>query len=227
MNCKKSKKLLLDYLEDSLTHDKREAVKNHLSQCEHCAAELAQLERLKEGLLSLDVPEQGPDFWEKFNASLSEKLAAEEMPAADHGIIPGAILGQPRLALAAGVMTILLVAALAVAGLVLSQNTNRPEATIPDIALDFSQMSTAEIENLNVEFFLKNGTNGTESALSDVSDEEMESIEDELMVLMEEDLASASEDMVSDDIYEQTVYDLLDELSYEEIEEVFKELGLT
>jgi len=227
MNCKKTKMLLLDYMEDSLAHNKREAVKNHLSECEQCRAELSQLERLKEDLLSLEAPERGTDFWENFTARLSQKLAAEEASPAGRAFRPGTILGQPRFALAAGAMTILLIAMLAVAGLVISQNITKPGATIPDIALDSREMAMIDIENLEVEFFLKNGTNGTDLTLSDLSDEEMESIEDELMVLMEEDLASASEDMVPDDIYEQTVYDFLDELSYEEIEQVCKKLGLT
>jgi hypothetical protein len=227
MNCKKSKKLLLDYMENSLADERRAAVESHLSQCERCRAELSQLERLKKDLQSLETPEQGTEFWEHFNARLAQKLASEEVSTTGHGLRSGTLLGQPRFALAAGLMTILLVALLAVAGLVISQNTNKPETTIPDIALDSREMATIDIKNMEVEFFLKNGTNGTDLTLSDVSDDEMESIEDEIMSLMEEDLASASEDMVPDDIYEETVYDLLDELSYEEIEQVYKKLGLS
>lgn len=230
MNRKKAKKLLVDYLEDSLAAGPREAVENHLSQCERCRDELSLIEKVKENLVSLDAPDPGDEFWRNFNRKLSQKLAVEEAPASHPGFTFGYLTGRPRIALAAGVMTILLIALLAVgAFLVISVSPGRAP-TIPDIALNSSEIATIDLNGIEIEFFLKNGDTGIDldaAELSDLSEEEMETLEEDLFVLMGEDWASASEDMVPDDIYEPTVYDLLDELSYEEIEALYRELGLT
>jgi hypothetical protein len=229
MNCKKAKKLLLDYSEDSLAGDKRRAVDNHLSRCELCRSELAQMEKLKQRILSLESPEHDADFWRNFDGKLAQKLAGEaEYPA--HGGLAARhpLLRQPGVAFAAAATTILLIAVLAVIGLVVFPAPPRQPGTMPDIAWDTDELAIIDLENVEIEFFLENGDNGTEALLADLSDEDMEMLEDDIVLLLEEeDLQSASEDMVLDDIYEQTVYDSLDALSLEEIEELYNRLGLT
>ena len=101
MNCKKAKKLLVYYVEESLADGRRKAVENHLSQCERCRAELSEIQKLKENLLSLDAPEPGADFWRDFDGRLAQELATEEASAPTRGFAAGPLSWQPRLAFVA------------------------------------------------------------------------------------------------------------------------------
>jgi hypothetical protein len=227
MNCKKAKKLLIDYAEESLANGRRKAVESHLSQCECCRAELSEIQSLRESLLALEATEPGADFWDDFNRNLSEKLAAEQASAPTRGFALGPLSMRPRLAFAAAVMTVLLVAVLAIVGFILLPGPPPLQKAVPPVALNGSDLDTIDLESLEVEYFLKNGHHVTDVAVGDLSEEEMEALEEEMFMLVGEDWDLASEDMVLGEIYEHTVYDMLDELSDEEMEALYKKLGLT
>ncbi len=231
MNCKKINALLVDYLEGVLAARQGEAIEKHLSQCERCREDLSLIEKVREELVSLEAADAGDEFWQNFNRKLSQKLAAEEAPTSHPGFNLGYLAGRPRIAIAAGVMTTLLIAVLAGAAFFLTMPEPPGGApTIPPVAMNSHDTERIDPNGFEIEFLLDTGDDGTDldsAELSDLSEEEMDTIEEQLFLLMGEDLASASEDMVPDDIYEQTVYDLLDELSYEEVETLYRKLGLT
>jgi hypothetical protein len=72
MNCKKIKKLLQLYIDDSLTFGEKQLVEQHLKECPACRAELKSFSsapRLVESLPEVFTP---PDFTEKLMSKISQ-----------------------------------------------------------------------------------------------------------------------------------------------------------
>ena len=72
MKCKKIKKLLQLYIDDSLTFGEKQLVEQHLKECSACRAELKSFSsalRLVESLPEVSTP---PDFTEKLMSKISQ-----------------------------------------------------------------------------------------------------------------------------------------------------------
>src|SRR5688572_32863612 len=73
MNCKQCSELLVDYSRDELPADVRWTVAGHLSTCNMCAAELAQLQGLDALLDQTEQP--SGQLRENFHARLANEVA--------------------------------------------------------------------------------------------------------------------------------------------------------
>ena len=105
MNCDRAAELLVDYSEGALSARKKRALQGHLSGCKGCRAELSQIERVKERLLSLDAPERDAEFWRRFGVNLSERLEGEK-----HVVTDRRLLWRALAPAAGGLLALLLLA---------------------------------------------------------------------------------------------------------------------
>ncbi|NQU07683.1 MAG: zf-HC2 domain-containing protein [Candidatus Abyssubacteria bacterium] len=211
MNCPDAKKLLVDYSEDTLSERKRRAVESHLSGCELCRGELSQIERLKERLSSMEAPEPDEKFWQRFGGKLSRRLEGEEAPS---GRRLSWQVGAPLAAVAAAAIVVVL-------SLLVFSGKDRLPQTGPELVREAPSVGTIQPGDATGydEFIL---------ALADLdigSNGDMEQETENMFFLIEEDLQSVPDDMVSYDIYEQTIDDYLDDLSPEELEDVYESLA--
>lgn len=214
MNCERARKILVDYSENALGAGKMRAVEEHLSGCGACRTELSQIKRVKERILLLDTPERDDEFWQRFGSRLSQKLEGEEAPAPDRRLLWRA--GLP-LATAAGIALVI--------GLLIFHVTDRPPSTVQKVAYEMVSMEATEASEPGYDIF--DGETFGESllAMADYSNEDIEEVADEMFLLIEEDLQAASEEMVLYDIYEQTIDDFLEDLSPEELDELYEGLA--
>jgi hypothetical protein len=74
MDCGKARELLSAYHDGELAPADRARVEEHLRDCAECAAALARLAEVDAGV---GVPDPGPEYWERFNRRVMERLAAE------------------------------------------------------------------------------------------------------------------------------------------------------
>jgi len=214
MNCERAKKMLVEYSEGVLAEGKKSAVESHLAGCEACRGELSQIERLKGSLLSLDVPERDAEFWRRFSDRLSQRLVDEEPAPAKRPL-----LWRAGLPIAATAVAALVVAILMFRGPV------EPPAAVPDVARRAVPAVAVESADVGYETFGENGYGESLLAMVDYSNGDIEEIAEDMFLLIEEDLQAASEDMIPYDIYEQSIYDFLDDLSPDELDDVYEGLA--
>jgi hypothetical protein len=82
MNCRKTQRLLVDYLEDSLAERAARSIRRHLASCDICRQELKLMKQIRENIALLSVPELSEKEWDAFQRALSEKLAVQNpLPA--------------------------------------------------------------------------------------------------------------------------------------------------
>lgn len=79
MDCVKTRTMLSAYHDGELAPADRERVDEHLRGCGECSAVLA---RLAEVDANVGVPEPGPEYWERFNRRVMERVEGEAAPAA-------------------------------------------------------------------------------------------------------------------------------------------------
>lgn len=221
MNCDKVRRLLVDYSEELLAEGKRRAVEEHVLKCQGCRSELVRIERVRQDLLSLEAPApeapaRDAEFWERFSAKLSRRLP-EEGPAAARRRLSW----QAALPLAAAVA----VAVLVMVSLVVFMGKDSGRVSTLQLAdeasgADSTELAMLELEALDEEAFIE-----TFLARADFTNGELEEYEDEMFSLIEDDLLDLSEEMITYDIYEQSIYDYLDDLSEEELEDVYESLA--
>ncbi len=219
MNCASVRKLLVDYSEGALAGSKVPAVERHLSRCELCSRELSKIEELKESILSLGAPERDADFWLEFNRKLSQRLADTERGAADRRL-----LRRPGFTFAAGVATVLLIVWLTVMWLIAFPGSPERGETAT-LARKASRAGIIGLDDVQPELLLPyTYDDGANPALADMSGEEMEQFAEDMLLLIEESWQPASDEIVLDAIYEQSIYDMVEDLSAEEFEEVYESL---
>ncbi len=212
MNCVRVRKALVDYSEDALAVRKRLRVERHLSECEACRSELSKIEQVKETILSLEVPERDAEFWRGFDKRLSQRLAGEQAaPALRRSS------WQPKLALA----TALAVAVLFVLGLLVLPELLEWRRTTPELIPQTTRLETVESGDVEPELLDTYASAEDMLALADLSSEEIEQVADDASLLLGEDWQLASDEEVIDDMYEQSVYDFMDDLTSEEYEEMY------
>ena len=226
MNCARIKRILVDYSEDSLGDGKMRLVERHLSGCEACRAELEGIETLKESVRSLDAPERDAEFWSRFDDELTLRLARTEEEKFIHGPRRWALI--PLAAAAAALIVVSLVMfggadddGVAPGVNVAVKSSEAPEVpAAPEVAeadeVDEVESAMAELEMLDDEML-----DDILLAQADLSNGEIDWDADDMLSLIEEDLSEASEEMVLEGIYEQSVYDFLEDLSEEEFEEAY------
>jgi len=216
MNCDKVRRLLVDYSEELLAEGKRRAVEEHVLKCQGCRSELVRIERVRQDLLSLEAPARDAEFWERFSAKLLRRLP-EEGPAEARRRLSW----QTALPLAAAVA----VAVLVMVSLVIFMGKDSGRVSTLQLAdevsgADSTELAMLELEALEEEVFIE-----TFLAQADFTNGELEEYEDEMFSLIEDDLLDLSEEMITYDIYEQSIYDYLDDLSEEELEDVYESLA--
>lgn len=72
MNCKKIKKLLQLYIDDSLTFGEKQLVEKHLEKCSECQAELKSLSAVVRLIKSLPEVSTSPNFTENLMSKISQ-----------------------------------------------------------------------------------------------------------------------------------------------------------
>lgn len=72
MNCKKIKKLLKLYIDDSLTFGEKQLVEKHLEKCSECQAELKSLSAVVRIIKSLPEVSASPNFTENLMSKISQ-----------------------------------------------------------------------------------------------------------------------------------------------------------
>ena len=217
MKCPKVKRVLVDYSEDSLGVTMRRAVEEHLSKCGKCRNELAQIESVKEEILSLEAPEPDAQFWRQFDAKLSRRLASEPVDE-------GAYAGRRRSLWRFEIPLVATGVAALVLGLILIFSGNEPGSESPQ--QQAGQVVTAgAIEQPVSEFSEDDIFIEMLMADNDFSNGDIEQDTEEMYSLIEEDLIDAPEGIILSDIYEETIYDLIEGLSDEELEEVYDDLA--
>jgi hypothetical protein len=120
-----------------------------------------------------------------------------------------------------------LIAVLVATAFFILQRPPQPATELPVIARETHDSLALYPANDRLEFFAQHGFESPERSLADLSEEELAVLEEEMFIVIGPDLEPASQAMVPEEIYEYTVYDMLDDLSYEDIETLCKELGLT
>jgi hypothetical protein len=212
MNCVRARRALVDYAEDALADRKRLRVERHLSECEACRSELSEIEKVRESILSLEAPERDAEFWRGFSGRLSQRLASE-------GAAPAvrSSLWRPKLSFAtAAVVTVLFVL-----GLVVLPRVLEWRRTAPELAPKTTRLETVESDDVEPELLDTYAYDEDMLALAALSSEEIEQLAGEAFLLLGEDWQPASDEQVIDDMYEQSMYDYLDDLAPEEYEEMY------
>jgi hypothetical protein len=112
MRCHKAQRLLLDYIGDELSREKRAEVEQHLKGCWACQAELARLQRVWDDLARQALPQKGEEFWQGFTARVMREVRrGRPMPAERKAplFFPGWRVLLPAAAAAAGIIIAVLV----------------------------------------------------------------------------------------------------------------------
>ncbi len=213
MKCERVKKLLVDYIEDALSRRKRQAIELHLSNCPLCSEEFLSIRRLRERLSSLEPPDRDSRFWENFNARLSGKLAQEEASVSRR---PDWLPMRPLAAAAA--VAIALAVSLVFSARLHERQIATNESGTPSASeeIDMSEWEVAVSDSY--------GDSEMRLALANLSAEEIGELDESLPTLADESKQTTSDEVALDRIYEQGMYDLLDELTSEECEELYSEL---
>jgi hypothetical protein len=73
MDCREIKKLLDQYIDNDLSKNASAAVRNHLSACRECGAELALLKKYKKEISSLKEAKAPADFLQQLNQRIDKK----------------------------------------------------------------------------------------------------------------------------------------------------------
>lgn len=212
MNCVRTRRALVDYAEDELAERKRLRIERHLSGCEACRSELSRIEEVRQSILSLEAPERDAEFWRGFNVRLSQRLASEAAAPAIRSS-----LWRPKLAFATAAM----VAVLFALGLVVLPKVLEWRRTTPELVPQTTRLETIESDDLEPELLEAYAYDENMLALAELSSEEIEQIAGEASLLLGEDWQPASDEQVIDGMYEQSIYDYLDDLAPEEYEEIY------
>jgi len=75
VKCDGAQELLIEYADGDLTPADEAAVRQHVSECDGCAAELADIEALRTLLADDGYVEPSSFYWTRFRAGLRRKLA--------------------------------------------------------------------------------------------------------------------------------------------------------
>jgi hypothetical protein len=218
MNCSRVKEILVDYVEGALSVRKKAAVKNHLSACETCRGELSRIETLKKNILSVETPELGADFWHQFNRNLSQRLAEFEKPTADRRF-----LRRPRLSFAAAAAMVLF----ALLSFGILRGTREPANTDPAPDPETTWVATIEPDDLDIGLFISDDYDEADVYLSDGDTETIEQFADDLLMVANGDFELLFEESLFEDSDEESLNEMIEDLSEEEFEELYRRMEST
>jgi anti-sigma factor RsiW len=74
MDCRETRELLIAFHDGELPEADRARVEAHLAGCDGCRALLSDLARTDD---AVGVPDPGPEYWERFNARVMDRVARE------------------------------------------------------------------------------------------------------------------------------------------------------
>jgi hypothetical protein len=223
MKCGKVRKKLVDYSEGMLGEAGRPAVERHLAGCEPCRNELSELEGLKKDLLSLKKPEKdstrGAEFWERFDESLSRRLMGEleKEALAEIGRRRSIRFGLSPAAANVAVLVLILIFIIMGAER-LGDAPRENEVGSPGVDVGRQEIVDASLSDEEIiEYFL--------SDEDDYSDNGYDAASEELALLMGDDLIEQVDEMVLSEIYEQGIYEYMEDFSDEELEDFYEGLA--
>jgi anti-sigma factor RsiW len=75
MNCRKAQEMLSAYHDGELSVADRAQVEAHLRGCPDCTALLESMARIDS---AVEVPDPGPEYWERFNRRVEERIGRED-----------------------------------------------------------------------------------------------------------------------------------------------------
>ena len=84
--CKKTKRLLVDYLENSLKEEGAQLVKGHLLKCNECKSYHDNIKEVLEKVRLLKAPELPDSFWDNYVTNFRKRLEEESTP--ERNILP-------------------------------------------------------------------------------------------------------------------------------------------
>lgn len=79
MDCREVKELLHEYIENNIDHDLKKDVKQHLSSCSACRAELASVRKYRQTMDSLEQVKAPDDFLEQLHARIEKESGARRL----------------------------------------------------------------------------------------------------------------------------------------------------
>ncbi|MBI5118543.1 zf-HC2 domain-containing protein [Candidatus Poribacteria bacterium] len=211
MNCGQVRNQLVYYVEDTLSERRKRAVERHLSDCSLCRNEISSIRDLKKLIAALEPPKRD---WDSFNWKLSRELAHEETPTAK------ALPWLPALPLA----SVAAVAAAVIIALVVSVRLQENRTPLDESATTQTSRIQTTLDELETGDFESEAGSNLKLALADLSEDEVERVGENLPLLVVETQQVSSEEIVYGDIYEQGLYDLLDDLTSEECDELYQNL---
>ncbi len=109
MNCRKAQEMLSAFHDGELPVADRARVEAHMRSCPDCTALLESMARLDS---AAEVPDLGPEYWERFNRRVEERIGGEESrPHATMGSRPdrGWVRQQLRYLVPAAAAAVLIV----------------------------------------------------------------------------------------------------------------------
>jgi hypothetical protein len=211
MNCGQMRNQLVYYVENALSERRKRAVARHLSDCPLCQDELSSIRDLRERLASLEPPKRD---WDSFNWRLSRELAKEETPTTR------ALPWLPALPLAG----IAAVAVVIIVSLVVSARLQEHRTPIGESATTQNSYIQTRLDELETGDFESESGGALKLALADLSEEEAERVDENLPLLAVEAQQASSEEIIYGNIYEQGLYDLLEDLTSEECDDLYENL---
>lgn len=141
MNCRRVRQFLWNYLDKDIDQKSKEEIESHLKECSKCAAEVAELAKLREIFSRTEVLKPSPDFNKKLlnriqTNTASSRIIEWEKPK------PSFSWKWAFASLAAGIVVVFLV--------LFSQDIFNPQSSKPTISQQPPLTESNQIETYDV-----------------------------------------------------------------------------
>ncbi len=209
MNCRTSQRLLVDFLEESLSNRKRRLMQQHLNSCPNCREELEELGSLREEVRLSKAPERTEAEWASFQQALMQKVA-ESVPS--RLARPSARLIIAAAAVACAVVVLMLFR------LPASKHQQESAPTVSTAEAGAGQAHPFEPAETG------SGKEKTFLARAALSEQERVELTDAAGEALPDETSDAIEGISGNSFYDVSLYDELDDLSPQECDEVLQKL---
>jgi hypothetical protein len=125
MNCRRVRQFLWNFLDKDIDQKSKEEIESHLKECSKCAAELAELAKLREIFSKTEVLKPSPDFNKKLLNRIQTNTASSRIIELDKPK-PSFSWRWTFASLAAGIVVVFLV--------LFSQDIFNPQGSKPNIS---------------------------------------------------------------------------------------------
>ena len=146
MDCRETQKLLSAFHDGELSAADRARVEEHLRGCPECVALLADLARADH---AAGAPDPGPEYWDRFNARVMERVEQEAAGAKVTALRPkhGWMRQQFRYLVPAAAAAVLVAVVVRYGGM----HPGAPPPTTPSAAIERAAPEPAGVRGANVE----------------------------------------------------------------------------